>query len=71
VWNQFANKQKARGNSMEITILGFLLIVVAVVIFRHMLITSFKISYYEAKLSLKGDDISHVENIGLIGIWKL
>jgi hypothetical protein len=56
---------------MEITILGFLLIGVAVVSFRYMLITSFKISYYETKLRLQGDDISHVENIGLIRIWKL
>lgn len=54
-----------------ILILSFLLIVMAIVNLRSGMISSFKIGYYERKLKNRGEDISHIENIGLIGIWKI
>ncbi len=56
---------------MTILILSFLLIVMAIVNLRNGMISSFKIGYYEQRLKNKGEDISHIENIGVIGIWKL
>jgi len=34
------------------------------------LVKDFKIAYYEEKLKNRGVDISHIENIGLIDIFK-
>ncbi len=52
-------------------ILSFLLVVMAIVNIRSGMISRFKIGYYEQRLKDKGEDISHIENIGAIGIWKL
>jgi len=37
---------------------------------RESMIRSFKIDFYEKKLRNRNVDISSVENIGLIGIWR-
>lgn len=50
---------------------AILVLFFAIISFRRACINSFKISYYEARLKNNGFDISHVENIGIIGIIKL
>ena len=52
-------------------ILGFLLVIFAILSLRDGIIKSFKISYYEQKLKNIGVDISSTKNVGLIDILKM
>jgi len=56
---------------MTVLILSALLVLSALVNLRAEMISKFKISYYETKLKNRDVDISHVENITLIQIFKL
>jgi len=55
---------------MELFLLVFILIL-GLVALRKGVISSFKIAYYEEKLKNRNVDIRHIENIGLIDIFKL
>jgi len=57
---------------IELAALGTVLIVIIFLIqVRSNAIKAFKIEYYEGKLRNRGVDISSVENIGLIDIFKI
>lgn len=54
----------------EIFIYAVLILIFAPLSLRQGIINSFKIGYYETKLKNRGVDVSHIENIGIIGILK-
>ena len=55
---------------MDLFLLVFILLL-GLVVLRKGMISFFKIAYYEEKLKNRNVDIRHVENIGLIDIYKL
>lgn len=57
---------------MDINIIfGSMSTICILVMWRGSLIDAAKISYYETKLKNRGVDISHIENLGFIGLFKL
>jgi len=56
---------------MEIYFLLAVAIICAVLALRKGMINSYKIGYYEQKLKNREVDISSVENMTLLDIWRL
>lgn len=55
----------------QIIVLSLLILVFALISLRKGMIDSYKIGYYEQRLKNKDIDISHVENMTLLDIWRL
>ena len=56
---------------MEVLILSGLILALSLACLRKAMISTFKISYYEAKLENRDVDISAVKNMNLRDIWRL
>lgn len=55
-----------KGDIMSIT--GFIVLLGAILLLRHCVISAYKVGYYEQKLSNLGVDVEHIENISLVEI---
>lgn len=54
---------------MENYIIGLLILIIIIQTLRNWKL-NFQCGYYSQKLKNRGVDISHVENIGIIGIFR-
>lgn len=50
------------------SVTGFIVLLGAILLLRHCVVVSYKVSYYEQKLSNLGVDVDHIKNISLVEI---
>lgn len=52
------------------SVTGFIILLGTILLLRHCAIASYKVGYYEQKLSNLGVDVEHIKNISLVEIIK-